>query len=125
MWRWFETIDTNCLANPAVRGIITNARDVTERKAAEAELIERSRAKADLLRVEHAVPIPVDVTRGGGGRLFTAGIEVVLISVLHRGREEQLGGQVLQQRSGVALLLLEGAELAGLERTAGRELGRR
>ena len=34
-WRWFETIDTNCLDNSAVRGIVTNARDVTDRKAAE------------------------------------------------------------------------------------------
>jgi diguanylate cyclase (GGDEF)-like protein/PAS domain S-box-containing protein len=37
-WRWFETIDTNCLENPSVRGIVTNARDITERKAAEVEL---------------------------------------------------------------------------------------
>jgi diguanylate cyclase (GGDEF)-like protein/PAS domain S-box-containing protein len=41
-WRWFETIDTNCLKNPSVRGIVTNARDVTERKAAEVELVELS-----------------------------------------------------------------------------------
>jgi len=40
VWRWFETIDTNCLHNPAVRGIVTNARDITDRKAAEGELIE-------------------------------------------------------------------------------------
>ncbi|MDQ1429842.1 MAG: hypothetical protein QOF40_444 [Actinomycetota bacterium] len=42
VWRWFETIDTNCLDNPSVRGIVTNARDVTERKAAEIQLIELS-----------------------------------------------------------------------------------
>jgi diguanylate cyclase (GGDEF)-like protein/PAS domain S-box-containing protein len=41
-WRWFETIDTNCLDNPSVRGIVTNARDITERKAAEVELIDLS-----------------------------------------------------------------------------------
>jgi diguanylate cyclase (GGDEF)-like protein/PAS domain S-box-containing protein len=34
-WRWFETIDTNCLDDPAVAGIVTSARDVTERKAVE------------------------------------------------------------------------------------------
>jgi len=39
-WRWFETIDTNCLANQAVRGIVTNARDVTDRKAAELANLE-------------------------------------------------------------------------------------
>lgn len=42
LWKWFEVIDTNCLENPAVQGIVTNARDLTERKAAEDELIELS-----------------------------------------------------------------------------------
>jgi diguanylate cyclase (GGDEF)-like protein/PAS domain S-box-containing protein len=42
VWRWFETIDTNHLDNPSVRGIVTNARDITERKAAEIRLIELS-----------------------------------------------------------------------------------
>jgi len=41
-WRWFEMIDTNCLENPSVQGIVTNARDLTERKASEAALLERS-----------------------------------------------------------------------------------
>ena len=40
VWRWFETIDTNCLHNPSVRGIVTDARDITDRKTAEGELIE-------------------------------------------------------------------------------------
>ena len=38
-WRWFETVDTNCLDNAAVRGSITNARDLTERRAFTAELV--------------------------------------------------------------------------------------
>jgi diguanylate cyclase (GGDEF)-like protein/PAS domain S-box-containing protein len=33
--RWVETIDTNRLADPAVSGIVTNARDITERKASD------------------------------------------------------------------------------------------
>jgi diguanylate cyclase (GGDEF)-like protein/PAS domain S-box-containing protein len=41
-WKWFEVIDTNCLENPSVHGIVTNARDLTERKAAEGELMELS-----------------------------------------------------------------------------------
>ena len=41
-WRWFEITDTNCLANPAVHGIITTVRDITERRAAEVELVELS-----------------------------------------------------------------------------------
>jgi diguanylate cyclase (GGDEF)-like protein/PAS domain S-box-containing protein len=39
-WRWFETIDTNCLGNPAVRGIVTHARDITHRPAGTGKLIE-------------------------------------------------------------------------------------
>ena len=34
-WRVLELIGTNLLTNPAVAGIITNARDITERKASE------------------------------------------------------------------------------------------
>jgi diguanylate cyclase (GGDEF)-like protein/PAS domain S-box-containing protein len=41
-WHWFELTDTNCLDNPSVQGIVTNGRDLTERKAADAELIELS-----------------------------------------------------------------------------------
>ena len=37
-WRWFETVVTNCLDDAAAAGIVTNARDITERKAAEVEL---------------------------------------------------------------------------------------
>jgi diguanylate cyclase (GGDEF)-like protein/PAS domain S-box-containing protein len=41
-WHWFELTNTNCLDNPSVQGIVTNGRDLTERKAAELELIELS-----------------------------------------------------------------------------------
>jgi diguanylate cyclase (GGDEF)-like protein/PAS domain S-box-containing protein len=36
-WRIFETLTRNLLADPAVRGIVANMRDVTERKQAEKE----------------------------------------------------------------------------------------
>jgi diguanylate cyclase (GGDEF)-like protein/PAS domain S-box-containing protein len=32
-WRWIETIDTNRLDDPALEGIVTNARDITDRRA--------------------------------------------------------------------------------------------
>ncbi len=32
-WHWIETIDTNRLDDPAVSGIVTNARDITDRRA--------------------------------------------------------------------------------------------
>lgn len=36
-WRWIETVLTNMLQHPAVRGIVANSRDITERKHKEAE----------------------------------------------------------------------------------------
>jgi diguanylate cyclase (GGDEF)-like protein/PAS domain S-box-containing protein len=32
MWRTFESLGTNCLANPHIRGVVFNSRDVTDRK---------------------------------------------------------------------------------------------
>ena len=37
-WRWVETTVTNLLTDPSVGGIVVNARDVTERREAEARL---------------------------------------------------------------------------------------
>jgi diguanylate cyclase (GGDEF)-like protein/PAS domain S-box-containing protein len=41
-WRWFEMLETNRLDDPSVAGIVTNARDVTDRKGVEAALTERA-----------------------------------------------------------------------------------
>ncbi|MGA8006331.1 MAG: PAS domain S-box protein, partial [Burkholderiales bacterium] len=46
-WVMFESLARNALGNPAVRGIVVNARDITERKHAE----ERVRESRDLLRI--------------------------------------------------------------------------
>ena len=32
MWRTFESLGTNCLANPHIHGVVFNSRDVTDRK---------------------------------------------------------------------------------------------
>jgi len=37
-WRWLEATTTNLLADPAVKAVVVNFRDVTERKEAETEL---------------------------------------------------------------------------------------
>ncbi len=39
-WAWLETIATNMLNEPAIKGIITNTRDITERIKQEQELIK-------------------------------------------------------------------------------------
>ncbi|MGV3595253.1 MAG: PAS domain S-box protein, partial [Sediminibacterium sp.] len=38
-WRWLETKLTNLLADPAVQGIVSNTRDVTEKKQAEEAIL--------------------------------------------------------------------------------------
>ncbi|HEX8461515.1 MAG TPA: PAS domain S-box protein [Segetibacter sp.] len=51
-WRWIETIATNQLNNPAIKGIVVNSRDVTARKQIEAErelmIKELLKSNADL-----------------------------------------------------------------------------
>jgi PAS domain S-box-containing protein len=37
-WRWIETVVTDLMDNPAVKGIVANSRDITERRKAEDEL---------------------------------------------------------------------------------------
>ena len=41
-WRWLEVVHTNQLDDPAVRGIVLNVRDVTERKEVEAQLAHQA-----------------------------------------------------------------------------------
>ena len=48
-WRALEATSTNLLDDPAVRGIVVNSRDVTERKRAQAELDELRRRHSDEL----------------------------------------------------------------------------
>ncbi|MGE5841562.1 MAG: PAS domain S-box protein, partial [Deltaproteobacteria bacterium] len=48
-WRWLEIVGTNLLADPAVAGIVLNARDITDRKAAEQALRE---SEASLKRAQ-------------------------------------------------------------------------
>lgn len=78
-WRVMEARGTNRLDDPAVRGIVLNSRDITERKEAEAairaakEEAERaSRAKTELLaRASHELRTPLNAILGFGQLLET------------------------------------------------------
>lgn len=37
-WRTFESLGTNCIENPHIRGVVFNSRDVTDRKAIQARI---------------------------------------------------------------------------------------
>ena len=52
-WRWLDSVTVNRLDDPAVQGIVCTLRDITEQKAAAADLqaaFERERAAAERLR---------------------------------------------------------------------------
>ncbi len=54
-WRWIEAVGTYLTDDPAVGGVVVNARDVTERKEAEKALEESERRYATLLSNEPAL----------------------------------------------------------------------
>jgi PAS domain S-box-containing protein len=63
-WLWLEGVATNLLADPAVGAIVTNYRDVTPRRKAEAVLHEREqrlRVLNDLAEATRAVTKPDDM----------------------------------------------------------------
>lgn len=54
-WIWLEGVATNLLHDPAVQGIVTNYRDVTERKQAESKLQEQLARLAQLSHITRAI----------------------------------------------------------------------
>ncbi|MEJ0084633.1 MAG: PAS domain S-box protein [Pseudomonadota bacterium] len=54
-WLWLEGTATNRLQDPAVRAIVTNYRDVTERMRADTRLREQLQRLALLSRITHAI----------------------------------------------------------------------
>lgn len=62
-WRWVESLGTNCLAQPAVGGIILNFRDITERKRAD-EALRESEERYRLMA--EAIPQPAWRTNAQG-----------------------------------------------------------
>jgi predicted signal transduction protein with EAL and GGDEF domain len=56
-WRWFESVSTDLLADPDVRGIVVNVRDITDRNLAKDALRigeERLRLALDALRIDRS-----------------------------------------------------------------------
>jgi diguanylate cyclase (GGDEF)-like protein/PAS domain S-box-containing protein len=67
-WRWLEIATTNLLDDPTIRGLVLNARDVSERKHAEQSL-QRSTERFRLL-VQHASELTL--VWGAGGEITYA-----------------------------------------------------
>ena len=88
-WRVMEAVATNLLDDPAVEGIVISARDLTDRRRAEAELREAQERFRSAF--EHA-PIGMALT-SLDGRLFR--VNRALVQILGRGESELLASSML------------------------------
>ena len=84
-WRVVEAVATNLLDDPSVEGIVISARDLTDRRRAEAELREAQERFRSAF--EHA-PIGMALI-SIDGRLFR--VNRALVQILGRGESELLG----------------------------------
>ncbi|MGI8856916.1 MAG: PAS domain S-box protein [Thermomicrobiales bacterium] len=62
-WRWLEIVTTNLLEDPAVRGFVSNFRDITERKQAEETLRLAETRYRSLVEQIPAIVYLADATR--------------------------------------------------------------
>jgi PAS domain S-box-containing protein len=60
-WRWIEATITNLLHDPAIKGIVDNFRDVTDKKASEEKIFHLNRMYAFLSQVNHTLIHAPDV----------------------------------------------------------------
>jgi diguanylate cyclase (GGDEF)-like protein/PAS domain S-box-containing protein len=89
-WRVVEAVATNLLDDPSVEGIVISARDVTDRKRADAELREAQERFRSAF--EHA-PIGMALI-SIDGRLFR--VNRALVQILGRGESELLASSMLE-----------------------------
>jgi len=86
-WRWLEVRGTNQLDNDAINGVVTNNRDITERKAREQEL-ERTNALLSTL----VGTLPVGVLAEDGSRtVLTANERLFELLEMPGSPEEAVG----------------------------------
>ena len=88
-WRMLEAVANNLLENPAIAGLVVNARDATERHRAEREL--RDAQERFRSAFEHA-PIGMGLS-GIDGRFFR--VNRALARMLGRAEDELLGASML------------------------------
>lgn len=63
-WRWLEAYGNNLLADPAVRGIVINARDITEQVESQARIKELNELRDKfILVVSHQLRTPLSAIR--------------------------------------------------------------
>ncbi len=90
-YRWQEAVACNLLDDPAVRGIVVNARDITERREAEARLRESEERYRSLVETSPDAIVVTDL-KGWITTVNRAAVEMLGC----RGPEEVLGRSVLQ-----------------------------
>jgi diguanylate cyclase (GGDEF)-like protein/PAS domain S-box-containing protein len=88
-WRMLEAVANNLLENPAIAGLVVNARDATERHRAEREL--RDAQERFRSAFEHA-PIGMGLS-GIDGRFFR--VNRALAQMIGRAEDELLGASML------------------------------
>lgn len=64
-WRWLESTITNLTNDPAVKGYVTNSRDITERQIKQEEIIDSLKEKETLLaEIHHRIKNNLSVLTG-------------------------------------------------------------
>jgi len=77
-WRWIESTTTNLLRDPAVRAYVTNYRDITARREAEAAMGETQRRLEYLLSATSAVTYSALASGDYGATFISANVESVM-----------------------------------------------
>ncbi|CAN5522531.1 EAL domain-containing protein [soil metagenome] len=80
-WRWFEVSAQNLLDDPAVRGLVINARDITERRAAELAVAHLAQHESltglpNRTYLESAIDVAIAAAEASGDAVALAVLDV-------------------------------------------------